>query len=477
MIRRYGRKERYTYKERMLKTKENLRIIKKIWGDTNGGTSVKHNLFAFATSELSQDAFFCWALDCLNLDEDSPLYGLGRSFWSLLSGRRNDDLPKIKGVVIRRQFKHMDVLALVVYSNQKVDALVIEDKVYTSEHDDQIQKYLTELGNLLVSLLKEDGRNKDIEEDLKKIVRNEYTLKECRFNCFVAYVKTGFFSDADWATVKRERKLSEEAIPVLAVEEAIPVLAVSAEDLVKAVDTYVHDSELVSMYSAYLHEEFLDKANLYERALTEGTDLETLLKTTEVVPYYFLRILFDGETALGIGHRMWEPRTGGDGSRVINSSHNIGGGRWSHIKFWRRPFEWGDETHPYLFWRIDTDGNGLYLALRYYDESGRDNGLNREETFLRLQEIIRETYDVLKRDIEGLEVPFKDKEDLPLVSESNGRRSKGKRKENTLIHIHIESVIENWGRTSVSDEFIKALRKADCKLYSVIAKAFAASDK
>ena len=41
----------------MLKTKENLRIIKKIWGDTNGGTSVKHNLFAFATSELSQDAF------------------------------------------------------------------------------------------------------------------------------------------------------------------------------------------------------------------------------------------------------------------------------------------------------------------------------------------------------------------------------------------------------------------------------------
>lgn len=430
---------------------------------------MKHNLFAFATSELSQDAFFCWALDCLNRDEDSPLYGFGRSFCALLLGRKNDDLPKIKGVVIRRQFKHVDVLALVVYSNRTtIDALVIEDKVNTSEHDDQIQTYLTELDNVLGSLSKEDGRNKDIEEDLKKIVRNEYTLKACRFKYFVAYVKTGFFSDADWGTVKRERKLSEKVIPAL---------AVSAKDLVKVVDTYVHDSELVSMYSAYLHEEFLDKANLYERALTEGTDLETLLKTTEVVPYYFLRILFDGETALGISHRMWEPRTGGDGSRVINSSHNIGGGRWSHIKFWRRPFERGDETHPYLFWRIDIDGNGLYLALRYYNESGRDKGLNREETFLRLQEIIRETYDVLKRDIEGLEVPFKDKEDLPLVSESNGRRSKGKRKENTLIHIHIESVIENWGRTSVSDEFIKALRKADCKLYSAIAKAFAASDK
>jgi len=452
-----------------VENKRKSRIIKKIKSDTNGGMSVKHNLFAFATSELSQDAFFCWALDCLNRDEDSPLYGFGRSFCALLLGRKNDDLPKIKGVVIRRQFKHVDVLALVVYSNRTtIDALVIEDKVNTSEHDDQIQKYLTELDNVLGSLSKEDGRNKDIEEDLKKIVRNEYTLKACRFKYFVAYVKTGFFSDADWGTVKRERKLSEKVIPAL---------AVSAKDLVKVVDTYVHDSELVSMYSAYLHEEFLDKANLYERALTEGTDLETLLKTTEVVPYYFLRILFDGETALGISHRMWEPRTGGDGSRVINSSHNIGGGRWSHIKFWRRPFERGDETHPYLFWRIDIDGNGLYLALRYYNESGRDKGLNREETFLRLQEIIRETYDVLKRDIEGLEVPFKDKEDLPLVSESNGRRSKGKRKENTLIHIHIESVIENWGRTSVSDKFIKALRKADCKLYSAIAKAFAASDK
>ena len=452
-----------------VENKRKSRIIKKIRSDTNGGMSVKHNLFAFATSELSQDAFFCWALDCLNRDEDSPLYGFGRSFCALLLGRKNDDLPKIKGVVIRRQFKHVDVLALVVYSNRTtIDALVIEDKVNTSEHDDQIQKYLTELDNVLGSLSKEDGRNKDIEEDLKKIVRNEYTLKACRFKYFVAYVKTGFFSDADWGTVKRERKLSEKVIPAL---------AVSAKDLVKVVDTYVHDSELVSMYSAYLHEEFLDKANLYERALTEGTDLETLLKTTEVVPYYFLRILFDGETALGISHRMWEPRTGGDGSRVINSSHNIGGGRWSHIKFWRRPFERGDETHPYLFWRIDIDGNGLYLALRYYNESGRDKGLNREETFLRLQEIIRETYDVLKRDIEGLKASFKDKEDLPLVSESNGRRSKGKRKENTLIHIHIESVIENWGRTSVSDKFIKALRKADCKLYSAIAKAFAASDK
>lgn len=451
-----------------VENKRKSRIIKRIRSDTNGGMSVKHNLFAFATSELSQDAFFCWALDCLNRDEDSPLYGLGRSFWALLSGRKNDALSKIKGVVIRRQFKHVDVLALVVYSDRPIDALVIEDKVNTSEHDDQIQTYLTELDNELGSLSKEDGRNKDIEEDLKKIVRNEYTLKACRFNYFVAYVKTGFFSDADWDTVKRERKVREEAIPAL---------AVSAEDLVKVVDTYVHDSEIVSMYSTYLHEEFLDKANLYERALTEGADLKTLLKTTEVVPYYFLRILFDGETALGISRRMWESRTRGDGSRVINSGHNIGGRRWSHIKFWRRPLERGDETHPYLFWRIDTDGNGMYLALRYYDKSGRDNGLNREETFLRLQEIIRETYDVLKKDIEGLEVPFKDKEALPLVSESNGRRSKGKRKENTLIHIHIESVIENWGRTSVSDEFIKALRKADCKLYSAIAKAFAVSDK
>ena len=451
-----------------VENKRKSRIIKRIRSDTNGGMSVKHNLFAFATSELSQDAFFCWALDCLNRDEDSPLYGLGRSFWALLSGRKNDALPKIKGVVIRRQFKHVDVLALVVYSDGTIDALVIEDKVNTSEHDDQIQTYLTELDNVLGSPSKEDGRNKDIEEDLKKIVRNEYTLKACQFNWFVAYVKTGFFSDADWDTVKRERKLREKVIPAL---------AVSAEDLVKVVDTYVHDSEIVSMYSTYLHEEFLDKANLYERALTDGADLKTLLKTTEVVPYYFLRILFDGETALGISRRMWESRTRGDGSRVINSGHNIGGRRWSHIKFWRRPLERGDETHPYLFWRIDTDGNGMYLALRYYDESGRDNGLNREETFLRLQKIIRETYDVLKKDIEGLEVPFKDKEDLPLVSESNGRRSKGKRKENTLIHIHIESVIENWGRTSVSDKFIKALRKADCKLYSAIAKAFAASDK
>ena len=73
-----------------VKNKRKSGIIKRIRSDTNGGMSVKHNLFAFATSELSQDAFFCWALDCLNRDEDSPLYGLGRSFWALLSGRKNE---------------------------------------------------------------------------------------------------------------------------------------------------------------------------------------------------------------------------------------------------------------------------------------------------------------------------------------------------------------------------------------------------
>ena len=36
-----------------VKNKRKSSIIKRIRSDTNGGMSVKHNLFAFATSELS----------------------------------------------------------------------------------------------------------------------------------------------------------------------------------------------------------------------------------------------------------------------------------------------------------------------------------------------------------------------------------------------------------------------------------------
>lgn len=96
------------------------------------------NLFNYATSELSQDAFILWLLAWANpmedLDHDQKhLQDASIAFVKLLLGI---DEP-ITSVECKKQEDHIDVLAIV---NKKY-ALIIEDKTDTAEHDEQLQRY------------------------------------------------------------------------------------------------------------------------------------------------------------------------------------------------------------------------------------------------------------------------------------------------------------------------------------------------
>lgn len=95
------------------------------------------NIFNYATSELSQDAFILWMLDWANPDNaryDSALCDTAQDFVRLLLDK--EDLT-IRSVECKKQEHHIDVFAII---NEQY-ALIVEDKTNTSEHGDQIKRY------------------------------------------------------------------------------------------------------------------------------------------------------------------------------------------------------------------------------------------------------------------------------------------------------------------------------------------------
>ncbi|MDD2864622.1 MAG: PD-(D/E)XK nuclease family protein [Methylococcales bacterium] len=96
------------------------------------------NLFNFATSELSQDAFIAWLLTWANkeyADIDKNLHGCAVEFVRELLGKTDYDVEIVK---VKTQWNHTDVIAEV---NDDF-FILIEDKTGTSEHSNQLKRYL-----------------------------------------------------------------------------------------------------------------------------------------------------------------------------------------------------------------------------------------------------------------------------------------------------------------------------------------------
>ena len=100
------------------------------------------NIFDFATSELSQDAFLCWLAqwaDPSYANDSSELHNLGKEFLSACFCKHKVEPPKvIRGVRIQKQVENIDVL--IVINDEHV--ILIEDKVHTKEHHNQLITYL-----------------------------------------------------------------------------------------------------------------------------------------------------------------------------------------------------------------------------------------------------------------------------------------------------------------------------------------------
>lgn len=105
-------------------------------------THPKPNLFDWATSELSQDAFLSWLINWADpkyQSVDPNLYHCAVQFVrSLLKGNNHLEIQTIK---VKRQWKHIDVLVTI---NGNI-IIVIEDKKLTSEHSNQLTRYAEEV--------------------------------------------------------------------------------------------------------------------------------------------------------------------------------------------------------------------------------------------------------------------------------------------------------------------------------------------
>lgn len=92
--------------------------------------SIEPNIFEFATSELSQDAFLCYLMSFGKSDyKNTQEYKLAHSFLKQL--KIKDGIEEIK-----RQENHIDVLILT-----KSYAIILEDKTFSKEHGEQLKRY------------------------------------------------------------------------------------------------------------------------------------------------------------------------------------------------------------------------------------------------------------------------------------------------------------------------------------------------
>lgn len=96
------------------------------------------NLFANAVKELSQDAFVVWLLqwaDPKHKSANPALNELAQQFVRLCV--QDEKLGDIVSVNAWRQQEHIDVFAVV----NETHVLVIENKLFTTDHSDQLERY------------------------------------------------------------------------------------------------------------------------------------------------------------------------------------------------------------------------------------------------------------------------------------------------------------------------------------------------
>lgn len=100
---------------------------------------MKPNLFRWATSELSQDAFLCWLFEWGKPDLiGEPLNKLATKFIKELSDINESDINELE---VRKQYENIDVVVVI---NKKY-AILIEDKVHSKNHSNQLQRYAEKL--------------------------------------------------------------------------------------------------------------------------------------------------------------------------------------------------------------------------------------------------------------------------------------------------------------------------------------------
>lgn len=97
------------------------------------------NLFDYATKELDNDAFFCWLFSWLKPEyRQLDMHRHAKNFLiGLTPDNIQNEIQDIQKVEIKKQYKNIDFIVII---NDEL-IYTFEDKIYTREHDNQLEKY------------------------------------------------------------------------------------------------------------------------------------------------------------------------------------------------------------------------------------------------------------------------------------------------------------------------------------------------
>ena len=149
----------------------------------------RNNLFDFATSELSQDAFICWLIEWINHEkEDQNLYKTAKLLLDKFFELCNIPIPvEYRNIIVKKQFENIDVLVVV---NKKY-VIIIEDKTNTENHSGQLNRY-----NEIVRKSKREELPKDFSDDnLLSIyfkTGNQSNLSDVKENKYIPFMRGDF---------------------------------------------------------------------------------------------------------------------------------------------------------------------------------------------------------------------------------------------------------------------------------------------
>lgn len=279
---------------------------------------MKNNLFNFATGELSQDAMICWCINWFNDSYKPRLQQMAKEILVNISG-----IEDIKSVSIHRQYNKIDVLLII---NDEIP-VIIEDKIFTSEHDDQINRYVEEIRRLA----EKDG--------CLGIEGKKYTINVEKIR--TVYWKTGHHYDADKVVI---------ADKIVNIDDALAFLK-----------PYYNDSEILADYINKLYEdkEWYEKHKKYwEYENDDKTSHWNLnISRHQIAQYTLMREIFLEE--------LWTIKKGRYHENYQVYSGSSSGRPWTEMRVFNGRFSEGDKY--VVFWRIDTDSKAPYISLRLYE--------------------------------------------------------------------------------------------------------------
>lgn len=269
------------------------------------------NLFTYATSELSQDAFVCWLVAWASA-RSHPLGHIGRAFIRLMVELSGTSVQKEASVELvagslRRQHHKIDVY-FQAWVDGTLSSFVIEDKTHSEPHSGQLARYRAA-----------------IEDDEAELV--------------AVYLKTGFvYSD------EREH-VEGRGYSILDATTLHTFLA----------GHEVHN-DIYRDFVDYLHTELVVPQRAAFPAFLSG-DLDQLQRP-EVQWQYAARLR--ERLIEGVPPHL---RAGRWAIGRVNRGTSMGT-PWTHVVVGSYPVE--DGLHETLFYRIDRRKNGYYVALRQW---------------------------------------------------------------------------------------------------------------